>query len=160
MKKNIVIWTFALFLINSLSAQNSSELSNEQLVTYSMEKYWTDPSIAKLFEDKYQLKMQECFNNYSSREALFIQVHSVCKDSKFLGNVYSISYRDKDHLGKLRIYISKNLALNQNAVAKNKANISELVNIHNDFPYKFDPTQGLIAISSIGLIGENKCAGN
>lgn len=142
--------------INTTNAQSTS-LSNEQLVIYSMDKYWNESAVAKTFEDMYALKMIEAYNNYASREYLFVQIHSVCQGSKFLGNVYSISYRDKDHLGKLRIFLSENLALNSSAGQQNKNNITTLEKNHTTFPDKFDPIEGLQTISKFGIVGKNKC---
>ncbi len=156
MKKLRLLIFVMTICINTTYAQSTS-LSDEQLVTYSMDKYWNESAVAKTFEDMYALKMIEAYNNYASREYLFVQIHSVCQGSKFLGNVYSISYRDKDHLGKLRIFLSENLALNSSAGQQNKNNITTLEKNHTTFPDKFDPIEGLQTISKFGIVGKNKC---
>jgi hypothetical protein len=136
---------------------NKFTVSDDKLVIYSLDKFWNEKSVASSWEDFYKLKMVEVVNNYSKKQLLFIQIHALCIDTNFIANIYSISYRDQDHLGKLRLFIGENNILNPYAIERNKMNITESIKIHESFPNKFNPIEGLNVISQYGLVGTNKC---
>jgi hypothetical protein len=146
-----------IICINVNGQTNKFTVSDDKLVIYSLDKFWNEKSVASSWEDFYKLKMVEVVNNYSKKQPLFIQIHALCVDTNFIASIYSVSYRDQDHLGKLRLYIGENNILNPYAIERNKMNISELIKIHSSYPNKFNPIEGLNVISQYGLVGTNKC---
>lgn len=122
-----------------------------------MNLYWEKPEMRVIFENHLEISVTEVFNNYSQNDRLFVQVHCVCSSNHFIGNVYSVSYRDKDHLGKLRLFLASNLSDYPDAARMNNENIERLQTQFRTFPNKFNPLLGLIAISRYGLIGLEKC---
>jgi hypothetical protein len=157
-KMRLVIIAVLLWL-PGLNAQNLSEKTqkNSAISEYVMNFYWEKPNLRGFYETQFGISMTEVFNNYSQTDKLFVQVHCVCASNQFIGNVYSVSYKDKDHLGKLRFFLANNLSDYPDAIKSNNANVEKLQTQFRTFPNKFNPLLGLMVIGQYGIIGSDKC---
>ena len=154
--KNIKLVFFALVIMSCPIARGqNNNIPSDKIIQYSMIEYWTNSANRELYESAFKYRIKEQTNNYAQKEKIFFSISAVCQDTTFVGNVYNISYRDQDHLGKLRLFIGTNLMFSGKAGQINRENINYLKNQRKDYPSKFDPLEGLLVVASYGLVPIN-----
>ncbi len=139
-----------VFTISLLKAQ--VEL-NEKLTNYITKTYWNLDNLG--IEARKDFNIVKTINNYGDNHRLFYTVNSVCYNKIYVGHVVSASYRDKDNLGKMRLFFPV-----KPTIYTDKYNFEIIANIVKNEkinPLNFKSFEMLNILSTIPENKKNSC---